>query len=255
MSLSDLIDSVAASEKTLTVFNPDGAVADRLAEHFKNRNLTVTAASSPHGPSNYAVLSTGETFHTAVAVEDLLVTPDRVEPGFEREPYVPILDYLDETLFTSYDRGQMLAATREIEDRAWRVGAGHLYAGFQTGENLREQLPAYQRLGDRGDLSVHAYAYPSCEVPPAETFQLHLARAEEIRTSWFVVYDGNEINDYKCALVAEEATRGTGFTGFWTYDPLTVDYLVDYLRTTYTSIESDGMGRRGFPSFPSHLGH
>ncbi|ELZ80461.1 hypothetical protein C455_06306 [Haloferax larsenii JCM 13917] len=253
MSLGDLIDGVVASEKTLTVFNPVGDVTDRLAAHFSDRNISVTSACSPHGPSNYAVLSTDDTFHTAVAVDDLLDPPEQVEPGFERQQYAPVLDHLDETLFTSYDRDKMLAATREIEDRAWRVGAGHLYSGFQTGDNLRPQQTAYERLGDRGDLSVHAYVYPSERVPQADSFQLHLARTEEIRNSWFVVYDGNGINDYKCALVAEERPHEAGFTGFWTYDPSTVDYLVNYLQTTYASIESDGTGRRRPLPFPRHL--
>ncbi|KAB1185038.1 MULTISPECIES: DICT sensory domain-containing protein [Haloferax] len=250
MSLSELIAGVAAAERTLTVFNPRDGAVDRLAEHFKDRNVSVQAAMSDVGPSNYAVLGTGTQFHTAVDVTDVLKDAADVEPGFERESYVPILDHLDETLFTSYDRERMLNATREIEDRAWRVGAGELHAGFQTGANLRPQLESYRRLGGRDDLSVHAYIYPSDDVPKVEQFLLHLARSEEIRRSWFVVYDGNGVDDYKCALVAEERADAPGFRGFWTYDPSTVDYIRNHLQTTYSIIESDGDGHdmSGTPS-------
>ncbi|POG56099.1 DICT sensory domain-containing protein [Haloferax marisrubri] len=246
MSLSELISGVAASERTLTVFNPTPGVVERLAEHFADRNVSVESASSDEGPSNYAVLGTGDKFHTAVSVDDLLARPEDVKPGFERDSYAPVLDHLDETLFTSYDRQQMLNATREIEDRAWRVGAGQLHSGFQSGENLRPQLETYRRLGSRDDLSVHAYIYPNGEVPQADQFQLHLARSDEIRRSWFVAYDGNGVGDYKCALVAEETEPGFGFTGFWTYDPSTVDYIVNHLVSSYSIIESDGSGGDGF---------
>ncbi|KAB1191172.1 MULTISPECIES: DICT sensory domain-containing protein [Haloferax] len=242
MSLSELIAGVAADERTLTVFNPRGDAVERLAEHFQDRNISVRAATASEGPSNFAVLGTGEKFHTAVDVSDVLKDQDDVEPGFERESYVPILDHLDETLFRSYDRKQMLNATREIEDRAWRVGAGELHAGFQTGDNLRKQLDSYRQLGSRDDLYVHAYIYPTEPVPSVEQFQLHLARTEEIRHSWFVVYDGNGVDDYKCALVAEENPLGSGFSGFWTYDPSTVDFIVSHLTSSYSIIESDGFG-------------
>ncbi|WP_411966329.1 DICT sensory domain-containing protein [Haloferax sp. YSMS24] len=240
MSLSELIAGVAASEQTLTVFNPREGAVERLADHFHDRNISVEAVETADGPSNFAVLGTGKTFHAAVDVNNVLRDADDVEPGFEREPYVPILDHLDETLFTSYDRRQMLNATREIEDRAWRVGAGELHSGFQTGANLRKQLDSYRQLGSRNDLYVHAYLYPTDSVPQVDEIQLHLTRSTEIRRSWFVAYDGNGVDDYKCALVAEEDDSATGFDGFWTYDPSTVDYILDHLTRTYSIIESDG---------------
>lgn len=242
MSLSELIDGVVASEKTLTVFDPSDGVVEQLAEHFVDRNVSVESASSDEGPSNFAVLRTDETFHTAVSVDEILKRPEDIEPGFERDSYAPILDHLDEMLFTSYDREQMLSATREIEDRAWRVGAGEIHAGFQVGRNISPQLETYRRLGSRDELSVHAYVYPDSDIPRVDQFQLHLSRSDEIRNSWFVVYDGNGVDDYKCALVAEETDSDVGFSGFWTYDPATVDYITNYLVTSYFSIESDGAG-------------
>lgn len=43
-------------------------------------------------------------------------------------------------------------------------------------------------------------------------------------------------------LVAEETELGFGFTGFWTYDPPTVDYIVNHFVSSYPIIESNGPG-------------
>jgi hypothetical protein len=147
MSLTELIAGVEAHEKTLTVVNPGEGVTDSLREHFGDRNLVVEEASVASGPDEYMVLGDGEEFVSAAAVDELL-DPDSTEPGFSNRGYRSILDALDETMFTSYDRGRMLAASREIEDRAWRVGEGELHAGFQVGANLASQREVYERLGE-----------------------------------------------------------------------------------------------------------
>ena len=61
---------------------------------------------------------------------------------------------------------------------------------------------------------------------------IHVERSDEIRESWFVVYDGGGVDVNKCALVAEER-EPRSFYGFWTYDPETVDWLLEYLSETY----------------------
>ncbi len=153
----------------------------------------------------------------------------------------PVLDHLEETLFTSYSIKQMFMASREIEDRAWRVGSGELHAGFQTVEVLSGQVETYNQLGTDTDLSVHAYAAPVSETsatPDAEGFTLHIERDDELRKTWFVVYDGDGVDENKCALLAED--RGEGeFYGFWSYDPQTVDYLLEYLQGAYGRADSD----------------
>ena len=240
MSLTELIAGVAAHEMTLVVFNADeGDVAD-LRERFHDRNLTVVADRTHTGrPGAFAVLARDDEFVTAVALEEVLERPRRTtDPDFDGQAYRPILDHLDETLFTSYDAGQMLAASREIEDRAWRVGAGTLHAGFQRLSILADELEVYGRLADRGALAVHAYATPDVPVPDHDTdLTIHVERAAEIERSWFVVYDGAGIDASKCALLAEERDPGA-YYGFWTYDPGTVDWIVDHLESTYGLLES-----------------
>ena len=237
MSLTELIAGVETHQKTLTVFNPDDGLLDALSDHFADRNVVVQAEETDHGPSNYVVLGEDDDFLTAAGVQSLLDDAE-TQPGFEPASYESVLDHLDETMFTSFSKQRMLAASREIEDRAWRIGSGELHSGFQTVSVLKGELDVYERLGSRDDLNVHAYGYPDTDLPDCEHFTLHPERTDEIAESWFVAYDGGGVDENKCALLAEE--REDGFYGFWTYGADTVDYLLDHLTATYVRTEADG---------------
>ncbi|MFD1633600.1 DICT sensory domain-containing protein [Haloplanus ruber] len=241
MGLFELIAAVEAEEKTLTVFNPEAGVATALREHFVDRNLTIERAESDAGPHNYAVLSRDNDFLAAVDVGDVLESTNGVTPEFTRENYETVLDELEETLFTSYDTERMVAASKEIEDRAWRGANGELHAGFQTCGRFASQADVYAHLADRGDLAVHVYAHPEgCdELDGVGAANLHVSTATEIHDSWFVAYDGGGVDAMKCALLAEERLPGS-FYGFWTYDPETVDEVIEHLWTTHGSPEADG---------------
>ena len=240
MSFTELIAGVEDHEQTLTVFNADEGTVSTLREQFHDRNISVSAERTSSGkPKSFVVLSDDGEFVTAADVETVLRPDDeRTDPGFEGDPYQPILDHLDETLFTAYDIGQMVAASREIEDRAWRVGKGSLHSGFQHLSILHDQMSIYEQLAEKEALDVHAYAVPDTDVPEHETdLTIHVERSDEIERSWFVAYDGAGIDVNKCALLAEE--RGSrAFYGFWTYDPTTVDWIIEYLESTYGLLES-----------------
>jgi hypothetical protein len=258
MSLIEIISGVEAREATLTVFDPDPSVAESLAEHFADRNLRVVAERPTEGPTGYAVFSRDGEFVTATAVDDLL--PDRSgdgdgpadsdvsdaersdedggSPGSRRVGQ-PILDHLEETLFTSYSRADMVAASREIEDRAWRVGDGELHAGFQTLDVLTGEANTYDRLAGKDRLDVHAYAAAEGDAPAADEYEVHVGRTAEIRETWFVAYDGGGFDGAKCVLLAEEREPGR-FYGFWSYDPDTVDRVIDYLTDRYRESECTG---------------
>jgi DICT domain-containing protein len=246
MGLFELIATVDDAEKTLTIFNPEAGVATALREHFADRNLTIEVTENDAGPRNYAVLSNDDQFLAAIDVSDVLGERRGVEPGFTRETYEEVLDELDETMFTSYDTERMVAASKEIEDRAWRGAAGELHAGFQTCGRFASQADTYEHIARRGNLDVHVYAHPEgsdgFEPPPGPT--LHLSTATEIHDTWFVAYDGGNVDVAKCALLAEERMPGS-FYGFWTYDDETVDDIVQYLRSTYAVPEADGTATDG----------
>ncbi|WP_276272394.1 DICT sensory domain-containing protein [Haloarcula litorea] len=237
MSLSELVSGVERHEKTLTVFNADEPVAADLRDRFANRNVTVRTERTASGrPGEFVTLSEDGDVLTATDLSSLResLDGDRGAPPVDGL-YRPILDSLDETMFTSWDIEQMVTASREIEDRALRVDAGELHAGFQTLSTLRGERERYDHLGESG-VEVHAYAVPDVDPPGDHTFTLHLERAEEIANSWFVAFDGGGDPAQKCALLAEEREPRT-FYGFWTYDGTTVDWIVDHLRTTYGFLE------------------
>ena len=257
MSLIELIAGVEASEATLTVFNTDPAVRESLAEHFADRNVRIVAEETDHGPPEFAVLARDGAFETAASIDELLpyrsvgarddsgeTTGDRhdTREGDERarpsglRTGGPVLDRLDETLFTSYSNADMVAASREIEDRAWRIGNGELHAGFQTLDVLTGENRTYNRLAELDDLDVYAYAADEGSFPNAEHYTVRVEETAEIRETWFVAYDGGGFDDAKCVLLAEEREPGR-FYGFWSYDPDTVDDVIDYLTERYGSGE------------------
>jgi hypothetical protein len=240
MSLTELIAGVENHEKRLTVFNSDEETIDTLRKRFRDRNVSISGERTPSGkPESFAVLAAEDEFVTAADVDTVLASGNgTTDPGFEGESYRPILDHLDETMFTSYDTGQMVAASREIEDRAWRIGKGALHSGFQKLSILEGQLDIYGQLAEKDSLDVHAYAAPDTGVPEHDTeLTIHVERSDEIRRSWFVAYDGAGVDVNKCALVAEERDPRS-FYGFWTYDPSTVDWIIDHLESTYGLLES-----------------
>ncbi|QAU12675.1 histidine kinase [Halorubrum sp. BOL3-1] len=255
MSLIELIAGVEAHEATLTVFNADPAVTDELREYFADRNVRITEDQTASGPEEFAVLARDGEFVTAVTVDELLSRPSgdddggsggesgASKSGSKKSDRVgkPVLDHLDETMFTSYSRDDMVAASREIEDRAWRVGDGELHAGFQTLDVLTDEADTYDLLGEKERLNVHAYAADEGDAPDVGHYAVHVGETAEIRETWFVAYDGGGYDDAKCALLAEERAPGE-FYGFWSYDPETVDHIVDYLTERYGESEQTDDG-------------
>lgn len=232
MTLPDLIAGVEDNRKTLTVFNADGETVATLRDHFADRNVRVVGERTESGrPGEFVTLSEDGDVLAAATLEDLapVLAGDAVL-GIDERPCRSLLARLDETLFTSWNRTELVAASREIEDRAFRVGSGQLHAGFQHTGTLANELPVYARLGSTA-VEVHAYAVPDGEPPTCEDVRFHLDGAEEIARSWFVVFDGGD-EDAACALLAEERFPGE-FYGFWTYDGPTVGWVVDYLAETY----------------------
>jgi DICT domain-containing protein len=233
MSLSELVAGVEAHEKTLTVFNTDSDIVDEFREYFADRNITVRTETTKSGkPGEFVTLSEDGEVLTATGLDSLrALLDDNAKLDANERPYQPLLDHLDETMFTSWDTAQMVAASREIEDRAFRVDSGTLHAGFQYVSTLKNELPIYERLGSTA-VDVHAYAVPDEEPPTHDGFTLHLERAKEIEESWFVVFDGGDDEQAACGLLAEER-EPREFYGFWTYDKSTVDWILNHLESSY----------------------
>lgn len=241
-ALEEAFDAVERRRKTLEVHAADDAVAAELERQFATRNVRVTRRpGTPGADPGYVIVRNGEgAFRGALGVEHFraLLSPEIHPPwvlaeseGGESE-YAEMFDFLDNTLFTSFDRRGMLATSREIEERAWRVADGRLYVGFQNAAALAAQTAVYDRLARRGTLRIRAHVVDEWDAALAEGIEVVTDPADEIGRFWFVVFDGAGSAMNECALLAEEREPGR-YYGFWTYDPGVVDELAEYLRSAY----------------------
>ncbi|WP_115863913.1 DICT sensory domain-containing protein [Halorussus litoreus] len=240
-TLRKFVDEVATNRRTITVYAPEPDEA--LAEHFETRGVTVAHEPLPaDGSGGFVVVTADGEFVGSVPrrIARRVVSPVAADlgTGAEKAHWLP-MNLLADTTFVSFDRAQLLAASREIEDRAYRRARGTLRTGFQSLSRVPDQRVVYDALVEKPDLDVHIYGRPDVPTGSDREAQLpdatiHAEDVPEIRRFWFIVYDGGGDDRQACALLAEEVDGDPGsFRGFWTYDPETVADLDDYLDATY----------------------
>jgi AraC-like DNA-binding protein len=235
MDLRETIADVKRKRKTLIVYSDD---ANDIADAFDSKNVTVQYRRlRAVGPDDFLVIRDEDGFKGAIGLTSLreFLTPPVLVPWsdeFDPSSFRDLVTLLDRTLFTSFDKRQMLAASREFEDRAWRVGDGALHIGFQSLSAFRDQTNVYRHLATETDLDIHIYGRADWGPPRIPNTTFHAKTSGEIGAVWFIVYDGGGDDRQKCALVAEERADGRYF-GFWTYDTSTVDDLRAHLEETY----------------------
>jgi len=215
-----------------------GPLTDRLTpirrtlRRSGNTSPTATFGSSKNGPQPVRafvrrLLARDEEFVTAVTVDELLPRPDgrgrgdgesgdggsgvrSSEDGASGGGRVgePVLDHLDETMFTSPTRaGRHGGGARPARSRTARGESAT--ASSTPGSRRSTCSPAkrdtYDLLGEKERL-VHAHAYAADEgnAPDVEHYTVHVGETAEIRETWFVAYDGGGYDDAKRA-----ARRGT----------------------------------------------
>lgn len=236
MALADFFDEVGSRRRTITVYASEEPAW--VADQFATRNVTVDYEPlPPDAPTGFAVVGEGDEFVASIGLPELR---EILEPPIRRpweEPpdssgYRALFELLEGTIFTAFDRRQLLGAAREIEDRAWRVGTGTLRVGFQRLSAMRSQVPVYTRLAEDTDLSIHVYGRDDWEPPAIPSATVHVETAGEIGDFWFLAFDGGDDRTNACALLAEER-RPDEFYGFWTYDPDLVEEMLAYLAATY----------------------
>jgi len=239
MSLAAVIEYVKGNEKTLVVFNPpaDSALVSDLRGYFATQNVVVTSQQTASGsPAGIAVLRLDDEVLASVPVDQLqeLVDGGALQSdslGVDDANYHEILGHLKETTFTSYNKRQMVLISHEIEDRAMRVDSGRLLTGFQYNSKLLDQQTLYEQLGTT-NLDIHTFAVPDGNPVDIDGVTHHAEDIDEIRRSWFVVFDGGGENKFKTALLATEQAPNQ-FYGFWSDDPGIVDRLDGYLDGAY----------------------
>lgn len=233
-----VFDAVRNRQKRLEVYTPEAETAGELEQQFATRHVDVVRRSlaGQEGPGFVVVRDHTGDFLAAVGLdrfEALFAPADHPPWEFDVSPDErgDLFDFLENTFFSSADRRQMLAAAREIEERAWRTGEGTLYTGFQTASALAAQTDVYARLGDRDGLSVIAFIHDAWD-DSLENVTVVTDAAAELGSFWFVVFDGGGHDHQQCALLAEERDADS-FYGCWTYELEIVAELVAYLESTY----------------------
>ncbi|WP_121821843.1 DICT sensory domain-containing protein [Halostella salina] len=234
MSLRGAIAEARADAVEVGVYAPKPF--DDLADLFAARNVTVTHRRYPNdGTDGFVVVRRDGEFRGALPVAHVRdgLSPSPRRPGERRDDaFRRFMDLFEGAAFAASDRRQLLATTREIEDRAWRVGRGTLYVGFQRPEALAAQRSVYERFGERDDLAVHLYVAAEWDRPAIPGVRTHVTDDDEISAVWFVVFEGGGSDENKCALLAEEHDPGE-YRGVWTYDPARVDDVTAHLRAAY----------------------
>ena len=240
MDIRECIEFIRYTEKELCLFNvdPTDPLRADLEIYFETQNVRITERRTASGaPRDIAVLSNTAEPLAVLDISTLRALLDAVpiaadDVGIADKEYERVLRPLKETTFTSYDSKQLLYASREIEDRARRVGCGTVHTGFQRCSVMADQRQVYTDLARRG-VDVHAYGIPDTDPPDFGSGHVHPIQTDEIAATWFVVFDGGGTDTQKSALLAEERSEDS-FYGVWTYDPAFVDYVLDYLTRTYT---------------------
>ncbi len=236
MNFREAIDAVERERKTLVVYSTEPNT--ELVDQFETKNVTVEYKQLRSvGPNEFLVIRSEDGFQGAIGLTALreFLTPPVLVPwsdDFDPSSFRDLRTLLDETVFTSFDKRQMLATSREIEDRAWRVETGSLHVGFQSFSAFQDQMDVYRRLAADTNLDIYIYGRVDWQPPRIPNTTFCARTAGEIGQVWFLVYDGDGDDQQKCALVAEERDEGE-FFGFWTYKSATVDELLDHLVETY----------------------
>lgn len=190
---------------------------------FATRNVTVDRRTIPvGGPEPFVEIRKDGEFVGVLGLDvvEELTDPSAV-PRTEREDVPPghrvLLEALDDTVFASMDRGHLLAVSREIEDRAYRVGRGTLRVAFQAPATFDPQADRYRRLAAETDLDIHLNGVGTRIEQAIEGVTSHPRTDDRY---WVLAFEDGEDGGQSCALVARE--RAEGYRGFWTNDPDTV---------------------------------
>lgn len=231
--LGPYLDTALRRRKQFTVYSD--ADGSDIEARLSTRNVTVEQRTlSPVGPPPFVVIrDDGEVVGTVgLADLDRLVTPPIVRPDDRTglaAGYRALLDVLEETVFSSLDRRQLLATSREIEDRARRVGAGRLHVTFQSLSAFASQLGLYRRLGRETDLDIHIHGTPDWQPPAVPNVTYHADSTGALSQFWCLAFDGGPDPTQACVLIARE--EADGYVGFWSYDEALVEDVLATLET------------------------
>jgi hypothetical protein len=220
--LDSLLERVRESRKEFVVYADENA-DENLTDLFGAHDVHLERRDLPSGSIDpfLVVTNDGGEFAGAIAIENLeglLESP--VEPSEERESvsegYQILFELLESTVFGTMKRSELLAVSREIEDRAARAGAGTLRASFQRHSAFAAQVEVYRWLGASTDLDVHVHGLPDGSPPALPGVQFHPDPGGVLERYWVLAFETDRYPPEANALVARQ--DGETYEGFWTDD-------------------------------------
>jgi DICT domain-containing protein len=234
VSLRGILNATDGRPLTLTIYEetlPSG-VSETLRSYFEPQEIRIQSAPvHPEGPSDFAVVHDDGRFLAASRLWDVYRYLDpkaRIGTANGRQPPDVLAELRDRT-FSRFDRRRMVMASREIERRAWAVGAGELHVGFQTLSRADYQAPVFDRLA-ASELDVHVYGHPDAAL--LMDVEHHAHSTPELADVWFLAFDGDGDDDAACAMAGEEVQPGA-FDGMFSDRAPVAESLIDYLSRTY----------------------
>ncbi|WP_277555656.1 DICT sensory domain-containing protein [Halobaculum limi] len=218
--LDSLLRELESETTRVTVYRRESDPP--IDDIFPNRNVDITyKALPPAGPDPFVVVERNSEFVGVLGLSELeaLVEPPIVRSQDDdgvSEAYRVFFDVLDDTVFTAMDRTTLLAVSREIEDRAYRVGTGTLRVSFQRFSAFQSQIAVYRSLAADTSLDIHIHGVADWDPPAIDGITYHDSDAGSLGRYWALTFDGGGDPMQASGLLAEE--RDDGYTGFWSDD-------------------------------------
>ena len=192
-----------------------------LETRLATRNVSIDYRQLPaDGPEPFLVLYKHGEFTGAIGLQQLdrLLEPPVDRPGDTdgiAEGYGALFELLDDMVFTAMDRRQLLAVSREIEDRAFRTATGTLHVRFQAPSTFDSQVDIYRQLTTTG-LDIHIHAGTDWTLPDIAGVRYHTYPDDAFGQYWILAFDGGRTDAQACGLLARQ--QAETYDGFWTDD-------------------------------------
>ena len=233
MVFDDVLASVDSRRRRLVFYNAESRDhCERVIDYVGVHNVDISYVDNPEEPDATVAVETDDTRLASDDIAAVAAYIDCWDTDLSTEMSTPtVFQALDETVFRSKNKAQLVLASRLIETRAAQSESGRLAAGFQRLSLVRPQLSLYTALPSA--VTVALYGEPDW-LPPADSgIAAYDPVAESHNNYWWVLFDGTDNPDQHAALIAEQTDADT-YTGFWTYRPsLVADIaeIVDRLET------------------------
>ena len=225
MVFGEILADIDGRRRRLVFYNVEGNTdrCDRIIDYVGVHDVIIQYTTDERFPESTVAIENGEETLSVDNIETVAEYIDAWESSLGGVGDQPALfGALDETLFRSSNKRQLLLASRLIETRAAQVGHGRLSAGFQQLSLAHPQLSLYTALPF--DITVTLYGEPDWTPPAGTGIEAYAPTAETHADYWWVLFDGTAEQKQHAALLAEEQSPGK-YTGFWTYRESIVDSL------------------------------